>query len=62
MLVKYTFLGDTQLRGKVGIGDYDTVETNFGTAQDWTGGDFHYGGAVGIGDYDDIASNFGDSI
>jgi autotransporter-associated beta strand protein len=59
VLVKYTLLGDTQLRGTVGIGDYDTVLSNYGTPQDWSGGDFHYGGVVGIGDYDDVLSNYG---
>jgi autotransporter-associated beta strand protein len=58
-LVKYTLLGDTQLRGTVGIGDYNTVVNNYGSAQDWSGGDFHYGGVVGIGDYDDVLSNYG---
>ena len=62
VLVKYTLLGDTDLRGSVGIGDYDTVLSNFGTAQDWSGGDFHYGGTVGIGDYDDVLSNFGATV
>jgi hypothetical protein len=59
VLVKYTLLGDTQLRGTVGIGDYDTVLSNYGTTQDWSGGDFHYGGVVGLGDYDDVLSNYG---
>jgi autotransporter-associated beta strand protein len=59
VLVKYTLLGDSQLRGTVGLGDYDTVLSNYGTAQDWSGGDFHYGGVVGIGDYDDVLTNFG---
>jgi hypothetical protein len=59
VLVKYTLLGDSQLRGTVGIGDYDTVLSNYGTAQDWSGGNFHYGGVVGIGDYDAVLSNYG---
>jgi autotransporter-associated beta strand protein len=59
VLVKYTLLGDTQLRGTVGLGDYDTVLSNYGSAQDWSGGDFHYGGVVGLGDYDAVLSNFG---
>jgi autotransporter-associated beta strand protein len=59
VLVKYTLLGDTQLRGTVGLGDYNTVLSNYGTSQDWIGGDFHYGGVVGIGDYDDVLNNFG---
>ena len=59
VLVKYTLLGDTQLRGTVGLGDYNTVLSNFGTSQDWSGGDFHYGGVVGLGDYDAVLSNYG---
>jgi GH35 family endo-1,4-beta-xylanase len=62
VLVKYTLMGDTQLRGSVGIGDYDTVLSNYGTAQGWTGGNFHYGGTVGIGDYDAVMSNYGKSL
>jgi hypothetical protein len=62
VLVKYTLLGDTQLRGSVGIGDYNTVTNNFGSAEDWTRGDFHYGGVVSVGDYDDVLSNYGGAI
>jgi hypothetical protein len=62
VLVKYTLVGDTQLRGSVGIGDYDTVLSSFGTAQGWTGGDFHYGGVVGIGDYNSVISNYGKTL
>jgi hypothetical protein len=62
VLVKYTLVGDTQLRGSVGIGDYDTVLSNYGTAQGWTGGDFHYGGTVGIGDYNALLSNYGKTL
>jgi autotransporter-associated beta strand protein len=54
-----TLLGDTQLRGTVGIGDYDAVLTNFGSGSTWTQGDFHYSGVVGIGDYDNVLSNYG---
>jgi len=56
---KPTLLGDTQLRGSVGIGDYNTVLNNFGSGTLWTQGDFHYGGVVGIGDYNDVLNNFG---
>jgi hypothetical protein len=62
VLVKYTLTGDTQLRGSVGIGDYDAVLTNYGAAEGWTGGDFHYGGVVGIGDYNTIMSNYGKTL
>ena len=59
VLVKYTLLGDTQLRGTVGLGDYDTVLSNYGTPQDWSGGNFHYAGVVGLGDYDAVLTNYG---
>jgi hypothetical protein len=45
----------------VGIGDYNTVVHNFLTAQDWSGGNFHYGVGspdVGIGDYNAVVHNF----
>jgi len=61
-LVKYTLGGDTQLRGSVGIGDYNTVLSNFGAVQSWIGGDFHYGGSVGIGDYNAVLNNFGRTL
>jgi subtilase family serine protease len=62
VLVKYTLTGDTQLRGSVGIGDYDTLLSNYGNAEGWTGGDFHYAGTVGIGDYDSVLDNYGKSL
>ncbi len=62
VLVKYTLVGDTMLRGTVGLGDYDTVLSNYGNAEGWIGGDFHYGGVVGIGDYDTMLSNYGKSL
>jgi hypothetical protein len=62
VLVKYTLVGDTQLRGSVGIGSYDTVLSNYGAAEGWMGGDSHYGGVVGISDFDAIESNYGKAL
>jgi hypothetical protein len=62
VLVKYTLVGDTQLRGSVGIGDYDAILSNYGNATGWSGGDFTYGGDVGIGDYDAVLTNYGESL
>jgi hypothetical protein len=61
VLVKYTYLGDTQLRGTVGLGDYQAVLTNYGspTATDWIDGNFHYGGVVGLSDYQEVLTNYG---
>ena len=58
VLVKYTLKGDTKLRGTVGGGDYNTVVSNFDTAQDWSGGDFNYDGVVSGGDYNNVVANF----
>jgi hypothetical protein len=65
-VIKYTLVGDSTLKGSVGGLDYDTVLNNFGTPQDWAGGNFHYGtGPVGslVGglDYDAVLNNFGAS-
>jgi hypothetical protein len=62
VVVKYTLLGDTQLRGTVGLGDYNNVLSNYGNGTSWTQGDFHYGGVVGLGDYNDVLNNFGGSV
>ena len=62
VLVKYTLSGDTTLRGAVGLGDYDTVSSNYGSAQGWTGGDFHYGGVVGLSDYNAVLGNYGQTL
>jgi hypothetical protein len=62
VLVKYTLPGDTQLRGTVGIGDYNAVLNNFGAVQGWIGGNFHYGGVVSIGDYNAVLNNFGKTL
>jgi hypothetical protein len=62
VVVKYTLLGDTQLRGTVGIGDYHAVLNNYGSGTDWTHGDFNYAGVTGLGDYYDVLSNYGASV
>ena len=62
VLVKFTVVGDANLNGKVDLGDYDTVLSNFGSAGNWTSGNFDFSGTVGLGDYDAILNNFGASL
>jgi hypothetical protein len=62
VVVKYTLLGDADLLGEVGLGDYNAVLSHYGSGTDWTQGDFHYAGVTGYGDYDDVLSNYGDSV
>jgi hypothetical protein len=62
VLVKFTVVGDANLNGKVDIGDYDTVLSDYGSAGNWSSGNFNFTGTVGIGDYDAILSNYGKSL
>jgi len=51
VLVKFTLLGDTQLRGSVGLSDLLTVQSNLdGNGTDWSQGNFHYGSGTGLSD------------
>jgi hypothetical protein len=62
VLVKYTLLGDTKLRGVVDGADLDTVESNFdSTSADWSQGNFYYktsGNEVNASDYFAVIDNF----
>lgn len=62
VLVRYTLLGDADLSGSVGIGDFAQLAANFNTAGTWSGGDFNYDGTVGIGDFSLLAANFNQSL
>ena len=55
MLVKYTFFGDTNLKGKVGATDVNVVASNFGTGTGWAHGEFNYtGGTVNTRDVQQV--------
>jgi hypothetical protein len=62
VIVKYTLLGDTKLRGTVGGGDYNTVLGNFDAASaDWSQGNFHNaisGNEVNGADFNAVLANF----
>jgi hypothetical protein len=58
VLVKYTFYGDTLLRGRVDLSDEDTVAANFGSGAHWADGVFDYdGGPVDSADLDRVSSS-----
>jgi hypothetical protein len=55
VLVKYTFFGDTNLKGKVGATDVNVVASNFGTGTGWAHGEFNYtGGTVNTRDVQQV--------
>lgn len=58
VLVKYTFLGDSNLDGQVDITDLGNLATNWQAAGDWLGGDFNFDGTVDITDLGLLASNW----
>ena len=52
VLVRYTYYGDTNLDGKVNLGDYTRVDAGFiGHLTGWVNGDFNYDGVVDGSDY-----------
>ena len=60
VLIRLTRLGDADLDGEVGFGDFQRFERGFGKAgQTWSGGDFNYDGKVDTADFKLLYDNFG---
>ena len=61
LLLRYTYMGDSNLDGTVNAIDFNALATHFGatTEAEWTGGDFNYDGTVNTLDFGILASNFG---
>jgi autotransporter-associated beta strand protein len=58
-----TYLGDSNLDGKVNALDFNTLANNFGgTAKQWIDGDFNYDGTVNSLDFDRVAANYNQSL
>jgi hypothetical protein len=60
VLVKYTYFGDTNLDGTIGMEDFDRfVSGYFGAAPAaWTSGDFDYSGLVDAADFSRLVDGF----
>ncbi len=67
ILVKYTYVGDTQLAGKfnstVSASDYAAIDNGFNMSlSGWTNGDFNYDGKINGDDYSLIDNAFNNSL
>jgi hypothetical protein len=57
-LIKYTYVGDATLDGKVDVGDLGRLATAWQTSGPWTDGDFDYNGTVNVNDLGLLATNW----
>jgi hypothetical protein len=58
LLIKYTYLGDTDLDGDVDVADLGTLATAWQTSGVWSSGDFDYNGSIDVGDLGLLATNW----
>jgi hypothetical protein len=58
ILIKYTYLGDSDLDGDVDVADLGKLATAWQTANAWSNGDFDYSGTVNVGDLGLLATNW----
>ncbi|HSV15288.1 MAG TPA: hypothetical protein VLI90_13595 [Tepidisphaeraceae bacterium] len=64
LLMMVALGGDTNLDGKVDVGDLGALATNYGTTAGafWSQGDSNYDGKVDVGDLGALATNYGTSL
>jgi hypothetical protein len=58
VLVKFTYLGDTDLDGDVDVADLGNLASHWQTAGVWTDGDFDYSGSINVNDLGMLATNW----
>jgi hypothetical protein len=58
ILMRYTYLGDANLDGKVNALDFNALAASFGTGNSWCKGDFNYDGVTNMLDFAALATNF----
>jgi hypothetical protein len=63
VLIRLTKVGDTNLDGTVGFGDFQRLELGFGeSGAGWQGGDFNFDGVVDEADFVALYHNYGQSV
>jgi T5SS/PEP-CTERM-associated repeat protein len=63
VLIRYTWLGDSNLDQKVNTIDFNYLAGNFGASgKTWLDGDFNYSGNVDSTDFNGLAANYGKSL
>ncbi|MCS7033954.1 MAG: hypothetical protein NZ561_08155, partial [Phycisphaerae bacterium] len=62
LLLRYTLPGDSNLDGRVEIGDFALLGANFNQASYWAKGDFNYDGLTNLFDFALLGSNFNRSL
>jgi hypothetical protein len=63
ILVKYTFLGDATLDGKVDLSDLNVVLNNLGTTTSlWSSGNFDKAATIDLTDLNDVLNHLGVSV
>jgi hypothetical protein len=62
--VRYTLKGDTNVDGKVDVGDLGALATSYGITggMSWSNGDFTQDGNVDVGDLGALATNYGTQL
>jgi autotransporter-associated beta strand protein len=58
VLVKFTYLGDTDLNGQVDVGDLGSLASSWQQAGAWVNGDFDYNGTIDVNDLGLLATNW----
>jgi hypothetical protein len=58
VLVKFTYLGDSDLNGQVDVNDLGSLASSWQSAGGWVNGDFDYSGSVDVGDLGLLATNW----
>jgi autotransporter-associated beta strand protein len=63
VLVRYTFVGDTNLDGRVNALDFNAIATNFGgSGKTWSQGDFNFDATVNTSDFTAMSQNFNQAL
>lgn len=62
VLIKYTYLGDTDLNGQVDVADLGALATKWQQTGTWIDGDFDYNGTIDVNDLGLLATNWQDGV